>query len=71
MKPPNCTAKEFFIIKESRPVRIEARIKLVLENYSYESKLFKPQTKKKSILELRQKYEEMFDWTLDKYTGTD
>ena len=21
MKPPNCTAKEFFVIKESRPVR--------------------------------------------------
>ena len=21
MKPPNCTAKEFFVIKESRPVK--------------------------------------------------
>ena len=24
-KPPNCTAKEFFIIKESRPVRIATK----------------------------------------------
>ena len=32
MKPPNCTAKEFFVIKESRPVRIVTkRIKQILD----------------------------------------
>ena len=32
MKPPNCTAKEFFVIKESRPIRIETkRIKYILD----------------------------------------
>ena len=25
MKPPNCTAKEFFVIKESHPVRNETK----------------------------------------------
>ena len=31
MKPPNCTAKEFFIIKESRPVQYATkRIKQIL-----------------------------------------
>ena len=32
MKPPNCTAKEFFVIKESRPVRnATKRIKQILD----------------------------------------
>ena len=31
MKPPNCKANEFFVIKESRPVRNETkRIKQIL-----------------------------------------
>ena len=30
MKPPNCRAKEIFVIKESRPVR-NARIKRILD----------------------------------------
>ena len=28
MKPPNCTGKEFFVIKESRPVRVKESNKL-------------------------------------------
>ena len=36
MKPPNCTAKEFFVIKESRPVRIATkRIKQILDAEYY------------------------------------
>ena len=32
MKPPNCTAKEFFVIKESRPVQNETkRIKQIFD----------------------------------------
>ena len=32
MKPPNCTAKAFFVIKESRPVKnATKRIKQVLD----------------------------------------
>ena len=32
MKPPNCTAKEFFVIKESHPVRIATKkIKQILD----------------------------------------
>ena len=66
MKSPNCTAKEFFIIKESRPVRIATeRIKLILDleykkinlisivmNLNY----FKDKHKN-SLIEFLQKYE--------------
>ena len=32
MKPPNCTTKEFFAIKESRPVRsVTKSIKKILD----------------------------------------
>ena len=32
MNPPNCTAKEFFVIKESRPVRnATKKIKQILD----------------------------------------
>ena len=32
MKPPNCTAKEFFVIKENRPVQnATKRIKQILD----------------------------------------
>ena len=32
MKPPNCMTKEFFVIKESRPVRdATKRIQLILD----------------------------------------
>ena len=32
MKPPNCTAKDFFVIKESRPVRNTTKtIKQILD----------------------------------------
>ena len=32
MKPPNCTAKEFFVIKECHPVRnANKRIKQILD----------------------------------------
>ena len=32
MKPPNCRVKEFFVIKESRPIRIATkRIKQILD----------------------------------------
>ena len=80
MKPPNCTAKEFFVIKESRPARNQIkRIKQILD-----AKYKKMNSKsiimnsnylkvkhKISSLELLQKYEEMFDSTIGKYLGTD
>ena len=54
MKQPNCTAKEFFVIKESCPVIIATKgIKLILDTEynkinlkinSYEFKLFKRKT---------------------------
>ena len=32
MKPPNCTAKEFFVIKENRPVKkATKRIKQIID----------------------------------------
>ena len=52
MKPPNCAAKEFFLIKESCPVQnITKRIKLIsyaefkkINLKAYEPKSFKGQT---------------------------
>ena len=79
MKPPNCTAIEFFVIKESRPIRIAAkRIKQILyaEYKKINLKLiimtlnYLKDKHKNYLLELLQKYEKMFDWTLGKYTGS-
>ena len=80
MKPPNCTAKEFFVIKESRPVRIATkRIKQILDA-EYMKINFKSivmnlnhmkEKHKYSLLELLLKYEKIFDGTLGKYTGPD
>ena len=77
MKPPNCTAKEFFVIKESRPVRIAAKcIKQILDveymKFNLKSIVMNSnnlkEIQKYSLLELFQKYKKMFDGTLDKYT---
>ena len=75
MKEPNCTAKEFFAIKESRPVTIATkRIKLIFDAEYIQINL-KPivmnlnhlqHKHKKSLLELLQKYDCMFDGTLGK-----
>ena len=80
MNPPNCMAKEFFVIKESRPVRITTKCikqildaeykKINLKSIVMNSNHLKD-NHKKSFLELLQKYEIMFDGTLGKYTGSD
>ena len=76
MKPPNCTAKEFFVIKESRLVRIAT--KWIKQIFDVESKKITLKSiimnlhylrdkDKNTLLELLQKYEEMFDEALGKY----
>ena len=79
MKPTNCTTKEFFVIKESRPLKnVTKRIKQILDveykKINLKSKIMylnhlkdKP---KNSSLELLQKYKIIFDGTLGKYTGS-
>ena len=68
MKPPNCTAKEFFVIIESRPVRIATKsIKQILDAEYEKSNLksivmnlnYLKEKQKKSLLELLQKYKTM------------
>ena len=68
MKPPNCTAKEFFVIKESRPVRIATKcIKQILDADYKKFNLksigmslnYLKDKHRNSILELLQKYENM------------
>ena len=75
MRPPNCTAKEFFVIKESCPVQNAAKritqsldaeykkinLKSIIMNLNYLK-----DKHENSLLELVQKYEEMFDGTLGK-----
>ena len=73
MKLPNCTAKEFFIIKQSGPVqKATKKIKQIL-NAEYKKTNLKTRVMsltyfkdkhKNSLLELLQTYEEIFDWTL-------
>ena len=68
MKPPNCTAKEFFVIKikqmlDSKYKKIN--LKSIVMNLNY----FKDKHKI-SLLELLQKYKNMLDVTLGKYTGS-
>ena len=79
MKPPNCTAKEFFIIKESRPVHnATKRIKHILDPEYKKIHLITivmnlnhlKDKYKNSLLKLPQNYEEMFYGTLGKYTGS-
>ena len=79
MKPPICTAKEFFVIKENRPVRIATKrikqildaeykkinVKSIIMNLKYLKDKFK-----NSLLKLLKKYEKKFDGTLGKYTGS-
>ena len=73
MKPPNYTAKEFFLIKESHPLRNAT--KWIIQIFDAEYKKINLKSKvmnlnylkdkqKNSSLELLQKYEEMFDGTL-------
>ena len=80
MIPPNCTAKEFFVINESRPVRIAT--KRIKQIFDAEYKKFNLKSivmnlnylkdkHRNSLLELLQKYKNMFDGTLGKYTGSD
>ena len=79
MKEPNCTGKNF-VVKESRPVRnASARIKQMLDAEYKKNNLksiiinlnYIKDIHKNSLLELLQKYEEMFDGTLAKYTCSD
>ena len=80
MKPPNCTAKEIFVIKKRCPVRIATkRIKQILD-VEYKKINLKSivmnsnhlkEKHKNSLLELVKKYEKIFDGTLGKYTGSD
>ena len=73
MKPPNCTAREFFVIKESRSVRNTAkRIKQILDaeykkfNFKWiiMSSKFLKDKHRNSLLQLLQKYKNMFGGTL-------
>ena len=79
MKPPNFTAKEFFAIKESCPVRnTTKRIKQILGAEYKKMNLksiimslnYLKDKHQNSLLELLQKYEKMFDGTLGKYIGS-
>ena len=72
MKPPNCTAEEFFIIKESRLDRTATkRIKQILDTEYNKIKLksvvmnlnFLKDKHRNLLLELLQKHEKMFDET--------
>ena len=73
MNPPNCNAKEFFVIKESLPVRIVSkRIKQLLDVKYKKINLKTTVVKHKdSLFELFQKYEKIFEVTLRKYLGSD
>ena len=80
MKPLNCTAKESFVIKESCPVQnATKRIKQILdaEYNNINPKMiimslnYLKVKLENSLLELLQKYKNMFDGTLGKYTGSD
>ena len=80
MKLPYCTAKEFFVIKESRPVRnATKRIKQILDAEYKKINLksiimnlnYLKDKHRNYLLELIQKCEKMFDETLRKYTGSD
>ena len=73
MKLPNCTAKEFFVIKESRQVQnVTKTIKHILDvkykKFNLKSIVLSLNhygfKHKNSLLELPQKYEKMFDGTL-------
>ena len=76
MKPPNCTAKELFAIKESHSfvTRIKQKnaeykkinLKSTILNLNYLK-----DRDKNSLLELLLKHENMFDGTFGKYTGSD
>ena len=77
---PHCTAKEFFVIKESRPDRnTTKRIKQILDADYKISNLksivmnlnYLKVHHKNSLLELLQKYEKIFEETLGKHTGSD
>ena len=70
MKPPNCTAKEFFAIKESCQVRnATKRIKQILDAEYKKIDLksiilnlnYLKEKHRNSLLELLQKYENLFD----------
>ena len=74
MKPPNCTAKKLFVIKESRPVRntmkkIKQSLDADLKSIVITSNYWKVKHKN-SLLEFLQKYEKIFDGTFGKYTGS-
>ena len=80
MKPPNCIAKELFVIKESRSViNATKRIKQILDTDYIKINLKSiimnlnhlKDKDKHSLLELLQKYEEMFNGTLGKCAGSD
>ena len=73
-------AKEFFVIKESRPVRnATKRIKQILDAEYKKINLksiimnlnYLKDKHRNSLLELLQKYKNMLDGTLGKYTGSD
>ena len=79
MKPPENMAKEFFVMKESRPVRnATKRFKQILDaeykEINLKSIIMNPNHLKDkykiSLLELLQKYVNMFVGTLGKYTGS-
>ena len=72
-------AKEFFVIKESCPARIVTkRIKQILDAEYKEFNLksiimnlnYLKDKHNNFSLELLQKYDKMFDGTLEKYTGS-
>ena len=67
MKQPNCTAKEFCVIKERSPVRIldAPYKKIILKSIIMNLNYFKDKHKY-SLIEFLQKYEKMFDGTLGK-----
>ena len=79
MTPPNCTEK-VFIIKEIRQVRNRTKRKKQILDAKYKKINLKSidmnlnnlkDKHKNSLLELLQKYEEIFDETLGKYTSCD
>ena len=77
--PLDCTAKEFFVIKESHTLKqATQRLKQILDA-EYKNMYLKSiivnltylkDKYKNSILQLLQKNEEMFDGTLVDYTGS-
>ena len=80
MTSPNCTAKEFFIIKEHLPVQnatkrikriIDAEYKKIDLESIFMSVNYLKYKHNNSLLELLQKYKKIFDGNLGKYTGSD